>query len=91
MYFIRESRLGFWELDFVLGASTVISTVYYQTSNICQLKSKQQKLSKWLVARHLLFCQITNWYKNVSVAKRCITQKIVDPKYWETIEISATN
>jgi hypothetical protein len=79
----------------VLAASTVIGTVYYQTSNICQsgqaLKSKQQKLSKWLVARHLLFCQIRNWYKNVSVPKRCITQKIVDPKYWETIEISAAN
>jgi hypothetical protein len=79
----------------VLAASTVISTVYFQTSNICQssqaLKSKQQKLSKLLVARHLLFYQIKNWYKNVSVAKRCITQKIVDPKYWETFEISAAN
>jgi hypothetical protein len=70
------------------------STVYYQASNICQFgqapNSKQKIFLKWLVARHLIVLpDQKEVLKNISVPKRCVTQTIVDPKYWETIELAA--
>jgi hypothetical protein len=62
------------------------STVYYQASNICQFgqapNSKQKNFLKWLVARHLIVLP-----DQKEVLK--LRQAIVNPKYWETIELAA--
>jgi hypothetical protein len=68
------------------------STVYYQASNICQFgqapNSKQKHFLKWLVARHLI---VLPDQKEVlkCFGSQTMRQAIVDPKYWETIELAA--